>query len=170
MSEPTDPSHPFDAHPFDAMQLCALDGTPLDPASYRGKTLLVVNVASRCGFTPQYHGLVALHRELMEQGGAVIGVPCNQFGGQEPGTPAEIQTFCQSTYGVDFPLLEKQDVNGPGRSPLYRYLVDSEVGGGTDIQWNFEKFVLAPDGAVRARFAPTVAPEDGALRDACVAR
>ena len=125
-------------HPFHDFDLRTLAGERLDPGAYEGKTLLLVNVASACGLTPQYKGLVALHQELAAQGAAVIGIPCNQFGGQEPGTPAEIQSFCSSQYGVDFTLLEKQDVNGDKRSPLYRHL----VGDGADIEWNFEKFVV----------------------------
>lgn len=151
-------------HPFQDFALHTLSGEEVAPAAYEGKTLLVVNVASQCGLTPQYNGLVALHRELADQGGAVIGVPCNQFGAQEPGTPAEIQAFCSANYGVDFLLLAKQDVNGPNRSALYRHL----IGDGDDIQWNFEKFVVDGDGQVTARFAPSVTPEDIALREALV--
>ena len=143
------------SHPFDAMNLTALDGTPLDSSAWRGRPVLVVNVASRCGLTPQYDDLVALSGE-MGAGATVLGVPCNQFGAQEPGTADEIQSFCSMTYGVDFPLLAKQDVNGPDRSPLYQHL----VGDGADIEWNFGKFVVGPDGAVQARFAPTVSPRD----------
>lgn len=148
------------SHPFDALPLTTLDGTPLDPSAWRDRAVLVVNVASRCGLTPQYTDLVALAEA--EQGAVtVLGVPCNQFGGQEPGSADEIQQFCSLTYGVDFPLLEKQDVNGAGRSPLYRFLV--EQAGGGDIEWNFGKFVVAPDGRVVARFAPTVAPRDARI-------
>lgn len=153
-------------HPFAALALKTLEGTTLAPEAYEGRALLIVNVASRCGLTPQYSGLVALHKELAALGGAVVGVPCNQFGAQEPGNADQIRTFCSTTYGVDFPLLEKQEVNGPARSPLYQHLVGSGVGGGGDIQWNFEKFVVGKDGQVTARFAPTVAPEDAALRQA----
>ena len=109
-------------------------------------------------------------RTLQEQheaeGFSVLAFPCNQFGAQEPGTPEEIATFCSTTYGADFPLLEKQDVNGPGRSPLYQWLVSSAAGGGADIEWNFGKFLVGRDGTVIARFAPTVAPEDAGLRQA----
>lgn len=142
-------------HAFDALDLRDLDGNPLDASVYAGRPVLVVNVASRCGLTPQYTDLVALAAELGDAG-AVIGVPCNQFGAQEPGTADEIRSFCSLTYGVDFPLLEKQAVNGPDRSPLYQHL----VGDGPDIEWNFGKFVVGPDGAVKARFAPTVNPRD----------
>jgi glutathione peroxidase len=156
-------------HPFDRFSLVTLAGAPLPASVYQGKSLLVVNVASRCGLTPQYTGLVALHTEMAANGGAVVGVPCNQFGAQEPGTPEEIQTFCATTYGVDFPLLAKQDVNGATRSALYEYLVHSDAGGGGDIGWNFEKFLVDGDGVVRARFAPTVKPEDTELRAAIAA-
>lgn len=139
--------------------LVRLDGSPLPAAALAGHTLLIVNVASRCGLTPQYQALQALHAAHRDQGLIVIGVPCNQFAGQEPGDAQQIATFCSATYGVDFPLLEKQDVNGAGRSPLYRWLVDSEAGGGVDIEWNFGKFVVDPQGRVVARFAPTVAPD-----------
>ncbi|MCB9547928.1 MAG: glutathione peroxidase [Myxococcales bacterium] len=150
------------SHPFDAMGLTTLEGEPLAPDAYRGKALLVVNVASRCGLTPQYEELVALAQETAADGVAVLGVPCNQFGAQEPGSAEEIRTFCSTTYGVDFPLLSKQDVNGPDRSPLYQHL----VGGGPDIEWNFGKFVVGPTGQVRGRFAPTVAPHDPAIMQA----
>ena len=147
------------------LDLTALDGSPLS-IDLVGQVVLFVNVASRCGLTPQYTGLQALHEEASAQGLVVVGVPCNQFGAQEPGTPEEIATFCSTTYGADFPLLEKQDVNGPGRSPLYQRLVSSAAGGGADIEWNFGKFLVGRDGTVIARFAPTVAPEDAGLRQA----
>ncbi|GAA0432319.1 glutathione peroxidase [Acrocarpospora corrugata] len=124
-----------------------------------GKAALVVNVASRCGLTPQYGGLVQLQGAYGERGFTVVGVPCNQFMGQEPGSAAEIQEFCSTTYGVDFPLLAKTDVNGADRHPLYLEL----VGDGGDIQWNFEKFLVNADGEVVARFAPKVQPDDPEL-------
>lgn len=139
--------------------LVRLDGGPLPATALAGRTLLVVNVASRCGLTPQYQALQALYAAHKDQGLVVLGVPCNQFAGQEPGTAEQIATFCSATWGVDFPLLEKQEVNGPGRSALYRWLVDSPAGGGADIEWNFAKFVVDRDGRVVARFAPTVAPD-----------
>jgi glutathione peroxidase len=141
----------------------ALDGTPTtlpDDAA-----LLVVNVASRCGLTPQYSGLEALHERYADRGFSVVGVPCNQFMGQEPGTPDEIATFCSTTYGVTFPVLAKTDVNGPDRHPLYEALTvhaDAEGAAG-DVQWNFEKFLVAPDGDVVARFRPQVEPESHEL-------
>jgi glutathione peroxidase len=126
---------------------------------YRGQVVLVVNVASRCGMTPQYAGLQALNDRYAGRGLVVLGVPCNQFGGQEPGTAAEIEEFCRTGYDVTFPLTAKVDVNGPGRHPLYGEL----VGDGPDIRWNFEKFVVAPDGEVAARFDPKVQPQDERL-------
>ncbi len=134
----------------------------------KGKAALVVNVASKCGLTPQYTGLEALHEELASRGFTVVGVPCNQFKGQEPGTAQEIQEFCSATYGVTFPLLEKVDVNGPGRAPLFDALTaapDAEGAAG-DVQWNFEKWLLSPDGEVVGRFRPLVEPTDPALREA----
>jgi glutathione peroxidase len=130
-------------------------------SSYKGKTVLVVNVASKCGLTPQYVGLENLQKSYQDRGFTVLGVPCNQFAGQEPGTSEEIQTFCSTTYGVTFPLTEKVDVNGPRRHPLYQELtqIPDEQGSAGDVQWNFEKFLIAPDGKVVARFRPPVEPE-----------
>ncbi|MEV4465975.1 glutathione peroxidase [Micromonospora echinofusca] len=146
----------------------ALTGGPADLARYRGRALLVVNVASRCGLTPQYAGLQALHDEYADRGLVVLGVPCNQFAGQEPGSAAEISDFCQVNYGVSFPLTEKVDVNGPDRHPLYEALVGTADADGHsgDVRWNFEKFLVAPDGTVAARFAPTVEPGAAELRAA----
>ncbi|HVT70691.1 MAG TPA: glutathione peroxidase [Trebonia sp.] len=127
-----------------------------------GKTLLVVNVASKCGLTPQYTALEQLHERLAPRGFSVVGFPCNQFGGQEPGTAREIEQFCSTTYAVTFPMFEKIEVNGPGRHPIYDELTavpDSEGEAG-DIRWNFEKFVIGPDGAVVARFRPRTVPDD----------
>jgi glutathione peroxidase len=137
-----------------------LDGTAADLHDYDDKAVLVVNVASRCGLTPQYTGLEEIHGRFADRGFTVLGVPCNQFGAQEPGTPEEIATFCSTSYGVTFPLTEKVEVNGDGRHPLYQQLVgvpdaDGHTG---DIRWNFEKFVLAPGGEVVARFNPMVEP------------
>ncbi len=144
---------------LDAIPLTKLDGSHLPSDDLKGKVVLFVNVASKCGLTPQYGGLAELHDKYKDRGFVVVGAPCNQFLGQEPGSAEEIATFCSATYGVDFPLLEKQDVNGAGRSPLYQWLVSSAAGGGSDIGWNFEKFVVGRDGSVRARFAPTVKPD-----------
>ena len=142
-----------------------LRGQPVPLERYRGSVVLVVNVASRCGFTPQYAGLEALYRRHRDAGFVVLGFPCNQFGGQEPGTPEEIATFCSTTYGVTFPLTEKVEVNGEGRHPLYRRLVEvPDAEGHTgDIRWNFEKFLVAPGGRVVARFSPMVEPTDEAV-------
>jgi glutathione peroxidase len=150
------------------IQIDALGGGPANLDAYRGRALLVVNVASQCGLTPQYAGLQALHDAYTDRGLVVLGVPCNQFAGQEPGTPAEITQFGQVNYGVSFPLTEKIEVNGPGRHPLYAELVSTpDAEGHTgDVRWNFEKFLVAPDGTVAARFAPTVTPDDPALRAA----
>ncbi|MFD1537666.1 glutathione peroxidase [Nonomuraea guangzhouensis] len=129
------------------------------------KALLIVNVASKCGLTPQYTGLVELQRQYGERGFSVVGVPCNQFMGQEPGSAEEIQEFCATTYGVDFPLLEKAEVNGPSRHALYGELVETPDADGAsgDIQWNFEKFLVDRDGAVVARFRPGTTPDDPAV-------
>jgi glutathione peroxidase len=144
---------------FEGLTLTRLDGSAMDPSELDGHAVLVVNVASQCGLTPQYLGLEALAAARRDDGLVVLGVPCNQFGGQEPGTAEEIATFCAMNYGITFPMLTKQDVNGADRSPLYQRL----VGEGPDIQWNFEKFVLGRDGEVRERFSPTVVPDDPAL-------
>ena len=142
-------------------QLHALDGSPLDAAALDGQAVLVVNVASRCGLTPQYTGLESLQERYGDRGFTVLGVPCNQFGEQEPGTAEEIQTFCSTTYGVSFPLTEKIEVNGDGRHPLYQTLTETTDADGEagDVQWNFEKFLIAPDGHTAARFRPQVDPE-----------
>jgi glutathione peroxidase len=141
----------------DLAPLSLLDGGTLSADDVAGRVVLFVNVASRCGLTPQYTGLVALSQSQPDV--LVVGVPCNQFGGQEPGTAEEIQSFCSTTYGVDFPLLAKQDVNGADRSPLYGWL----VGDGPDIRWNFAKFVVGRDGAVAARLSPTDTPDSDAV-------
>jgi glutathione peroxidase len=145
------------------LPLVALDGSPIDSSALQGKVVLFVNVASKCGFTKQYTGLQALHEQYSDQGLVMVGVPCNQFGRQEPGAPAEIATFCQANYGVTFQLLEKQDVNGQDRSPLYQVLIGSEVGGGKSVKWNFAKFLVGKDGQVKARFPSTAKPMDEAL-------
>jgi len=142
--------------------LTTLDGTPLAPDLLENKVILFVNVASKCGLTPQYNGLVALDQTYGDRGLVIVGVPCNQFGAQEPGTPEEIKDFTKTKYDVDFTLLEKQDVNGPNRSALYQFL----VGQGPDIQWNFGKFLVGRDGQVVARFEPQTSPDDPALQQA----
>jgi glutathione peroxidase len=143
------------------VEIGALNGGPASLDQYRGKAVLIVNVASRCGLTPQYGALQALADQYGDRGLVVLGVPCNQFAGQEPGTAAEIADFCEVNYGVTFPLTEKVEVNGDDRHPLYAELVDTpDADGHTgDIRWNFEKFLVAPDGSVAARFNPRVAPD-----------
>jgi len=146
-------------------QLNTLTGVPLDEAELDGRAVLVVNVASRCGLTPQYTGLEQLQERYGERGFTVLGVPCNQFGGQEPGSSEDIQTFCSTTYCVSFPLTEKLDVNGPARHQLYRTLTATadDTGEAGDVQWNFEKFLVSPDGRPLARFRPMVEPESAEL-------
>jgi glutathione peroxidase len=143
----------------------SLSGRDWSLGAESGKALLVVNVASKCGLTPQYTGLEELQRAYGERGFTVVGVPCNQFMGQEPGTAEEIETFCSTTYGVTFPLTEKVDVNGEARHPLYTQLtaVADAEGHDGDIRWNFEKFLVAPSGEVVGRFSPMITPEDPAL-------
>ena len=137
--------------------LTALNGQPLPGMA--GKVVLVVNVASKCGLTPQYSALEQLQQQFGARGFTVLGTPCNQFGGQEPGTAEEIQTFCSVKYGVSFPLTAKLEVNGAGRHALYQWL----VGDGDDIGWNFEKFLIGRDGRVLSRFAPRTAPDDAVV-------
>ena len=143
------------------VQIADLQGKPLDLEQFRGNAALVVNVASRCGLTPQYAVLEQLQERYADRGFTVLGVPCNQFGGQEPGTADEIAEFCSATYGVTFPMTEKVEVNGADRHPLYRELVDVPDAEGYqgDIRWNFEKFLITPDGVVAARFDPRTAPD-----------
>lgn len=138
-----------------------IEGEPQSLAAYRGKTLLIVNVASRCGFTPQYAGLEALYRTYQDQGLVVLGFPCNQFGRQEPGTEADIQRFCTATYDVTFPMFAKIEVNGPNTHPLYRLLKSARPGvlGTRRIKWNFTKFLVNGRGEVVTRYAPSETPE-----------
>ncbi|MFF4248687.1 glutathione peroxidase [Streptomyces sp. NPDC001822] len=141
--------------------LRTLTGEPTTLGAHKGSAVLLVNVASKCGLTPQYAGLENLQKAYGDRGFTVLGVPCNQFAGQEPGTAEEIQTFCSTTYGVSFPLLEKVDVNGENRHPLYTELTklaDSEGAAG-DVQWNFEKFLISPAGEPVARIRPRTEPE-----------
>ncbi|MFI2617112.1 glutathione peroxidase [Streptomyces sp. NPDC018584] len=142
-------------------EIGALRGGPADLSQFEGKAVLVVNVASKCGLTPQYAGLERLHEQYAARGFSVLGVPCNQFMGQEPGTSEEIAEFCSATYGVTFPMTEKVDVNGEGRHPLYARLVETaDAEGHTgDIRWNFEKFLVNGSGEVVARFGPRVEPD-----------
>lgn len=146
--------------------LQTLSGAPATLSELVGdNVVLLVNVASKCGLTPQYTGLVELQKSYGPRGFSVVGVPSNQFMGQEPGTAEEIQEFCSTTYGVDFPLLEKTDVNGENQHPLYETLVQTADADGTagDVQWNFEKFLIDRDGKVAGRFRPTVTPDAAAL-------
>ncbi|MEL6469903.1 MAG: glutathione peroxidase [Cyanobacteria bacterium J06623_4] len=139
--------------------LTTLDGTALSPEAIADKVVLFVNVASQCGLTPQYTGLVELDKKYRDRGLVIIGVPCNQFGMQEPGSPEQIKEFTQSKYDVDFTLLQKQDVNGSNRSPLYSFL----IGDGPDIDWNFGKFLVGRDGETVTRFGPRTTPSDPEL-------
>ncbi len=139
-----------------------LSGNATTLAAYQGKALMVVNVASKCGLTPQYATLEEVQKKYEARGFTVVGFPCNQFGGQEPGTADEIETFCSVNYGVTFPMMDKIEVNGPGRHPIYAELTKLPVTGGGkagDISWNFEKFVISADGKTTTRFAPTTKPD-----------
>ena len=143
------------------IEVRTIDGGVQTLEPYRGQMLLIVNVASRCGYTPQYAGLEALYRKYRDRGFVVLGFPCNQFGAQEPGTEAEILAFCTSTYGVTFPLFSRIDVNGPRAHPLYRHLTAARRGllGTAGIKWNFTKFLVGPSGEVLRRYGPRVPPE-----------
>ncbi|MFJ6619837.1 glutathione peroxidase [Kitasatospora sp. NPDC091335] len=145
--------------------LRTLDGKPASLADHKGKALLIVNVASKCGLTPQYEGLERLQQRYAGRGFTVLGFPCNQFAGQEPGSAEEIRAFCSTTYGVTFPLFEKIDINGEDRHPLYARLTEvaDEEGQAGDVSWNFEKFLISPDGTVAARLRPRVDPESAEL-------
>ncbi|WP_095107855.1 glutathione peroxidase [Pseudomonas sp. Irchel 3E20] len=145
---------------FHDLNLTALDGKALPLTPLKGQVVLVVNVASKCGLTPQYAALENLYQQFKGQGFSVLGVPCNQFAGQEPGTGQEIQDFCSLNYGVSFPLAGKLDVNGPERHQLYRLLAGEGAEFPGDITWNFEKFLVGKDGRVLARFSPRTAPDD----------
>jgi glutathione peroxidase len=142
---------------FEARQI---DGQPVQLSAYEGRVLLIVNTASKCGFTPQFAGLETLHQKYAEQGLTVLGFPSNQFGSQDPGSNAEIGAFCVENYGVSFPMMEKIDVNGSGAAPLYQWLVKEKPGllGSTAIKWNFTKFLVGRDGQVRKRYAPLDTP------------
>jgi glutathione peroxidase len=145
--------------------LTLLDGSDTTLDAYAGQALLVVNVASQCGFTRQYAGLEALHERYRDRGLTVIGVPCNQFGAQEPGTAEQIAEFCQVNFGVTFPLLAKTDVNGPDRHPLFARLTEvaDATGNAGDVTWNFEKFLVSPQGEIVGRFRTKVEPDDPEL-------
>ncbi len=138
-----------------------IDGKEVDLSKYLGKVVMFVNVASKCGMTPQYEQLQSLHKQLADQGLAIVGVPCNQFGGQEPGTESEIATFCKQNYGVEFDMLAKVDVNGENQAPLFKYLTGAETKplGKGPVKWNFEKFVIDRDGKLIARFGSRTKPD-----------
>jgi glutathione peroxidase len=142
--------------------LNSIAGDPVSLADYKGKALLIVNVASACGLTPQYEGLEAMQKELGPQGFEVLGFPCNQFGAQEPGTESEIATFCETSFGVTFPMFSKLEVNGDGTAPLYMHLKSAtkDASGKDDIAWNFTKFLVDGSGAVVKRFEPMTTPEE----------
>jgi glutathione peroxidase len=149
-------------------KLTSIDMEPVPLSQYQGKVVMLVNVASRCGYTPQYAGLEALYRKYKDQGFVIVGVPANNFGQQEPGTNSEIKTFCKRKYDVTFPMMSKVSVAGNDIAPLYAYLTDKntnpETGG--EIKWNFTKFLIGKDGKILARFEPNVTPEDPALVNA----
>jgi glutathione peroxidase len=144
------------------LKMKSLDGKNVDLADYKGKVVLIVNVASKCGLTPQYEQLEAIYKKYSEEGLAILGFPCNQFGGQEPGTAEEIQEFCKANYGVTFDLFEKIDVNGDGAAELYKTLtaLETKPTGPGKISWNFEKFLVDRNGVVAARFSPKTKPDD----------
>lgn len=148
---------------FYDIAVTAIDGTPDLLGPLRGKVTLAVNVASRCGLTPQYEGLEELQRELAAENFTIVGFPCNQFAGQEPGNEAQIAEFCRSTYQVSFPLSAKLEVNGANRHALYRFLTSPEAGIPGDIAWNFEKFLIGRDGRVLKRYPPETRPRDNGL-------
>jgi len=157
MNHPKERPAMTSVYDFEARQI---DGTPVSLAAYRGKVLLIVNTASKCGFTPQFAGLEALHEQYAAQGLAVLGFPSNQFGGQDPGSNEEIGAFCTKNYGVSFQMMEKIEVNGSGAAPLYRWLTKEKPGllGSTAIKWNFTKFLLGRNGQVLKRYAPLDTP------------
>ncbi|NEA32792.1 glutathione peroxidase [Streptomyces sp. SID13031] len=152
--------------------LHTLSGADTSLAEYKGKAVLVVNVASKCGLTPQYEGLENLQKRYEDRGFTVLGAPCNQFGGQEPGSAEEIETFCSMTYGVTFPMLDKLEVNGDGKHALYSELTQTPDAEGTagDVQWNFEKFLITPEGTVAGRFRPQTLPESDEITKAIEAQ
>jgi len=150
---------------FHDFTVTTIDGASKALKDYAGQALLVVNIASQCGLTPQYSGLQALHDQYKDRGFAVLGFPCNQFGGQEPGTEGQIKTFCETKFGVTFPMFAKLEVNGAGRHPLYAFLTTqaTQPDGPGDIQWNFAKFLIGKDGTVVARFPPTDTPQSAEI-------
>lgn len=161
-SEPRITAEEFVMSGFHDFQVKTIQGQDQSLRDFKGTAVLVVNVASECGLTPQYAGLEALYREFKDKKFAVLGLPCNQFGAQEPGNEAQIREFCSANYGVSFPLTSKIEVNGVGAHPLYKWLKTET--GGTDIQWNFEKFLIGRDGRILKRYSPKTVPEDAQLR------
>lgn len=149
-------------HGFHEFRVKTIDGQVKSLKDFEGRAVLVVNVASECGLTPQYTGLEKLQREFKDRGFSVLGLPCNQFGQQEPGTDSEIKQFCSTKYEVSFPLTSKIEVNGEDAHPLYKWLKNES--GGADIQWNFEKFLIGKDGRIIKRYSPKTVPEDPVLR------
>ena len=147
------------------VQIGTLQGEPLDLAAFKGKPVLVVNVASKCGLTPQYEGMEALYRDYRDKGLVVLGVPCNQFAGQEPGTEGEIKDFCATTFGVDFPMTAKVDVKEAGRHPFYAWAED-KLGEPAVPVWNFHKILIGPDGEAVAAFGPRTPPQDPTIVEA----
>ncbi len=143
-------------------QATGISGAPVDLAQYKGKVLLIVNTASECGFTPQYKGLEAVYEQFKDKGAVVLGFPCNQFGGQEPGSDADVGAFCEKNFGVTFPLFSKVEVNGDGTHPLFAHLKKEAPGllGTQAIKWNFTKFLVKKDGKVYKRYAPTTTPAE----------
>ena len=139
--------------------LNSIDGAPAPLAAFKGKVVLLVNVASKCGYTPQYAGLEKLYEKYKDKGFVIVGVPANNFGSQEPGTNEEIKTFCSRTYNVTFPMMSKVSVKGADKTPLYQFLTDPAAKTGGDIKWNFTKFLIGKDGAIISRFEPAVTPE-----------
>ena len=154
------------ASTMDSIPFKTIDGTDTSLKTYAGKVVLVVNVASRCGNTPQYEGLEGLYKKFRSDGFVIVGFPCNDFGGQEPGTNAEIKEFCTAKYNVTFPMMDKIHVKGPEQSPLYAALTGPSAKFPGDVKWNFGKFLISRDGAVIARLEPGVKPEDPKLLNA----
>src|SRR6185503_245705 len=151
----------FAASSVHEFTLASIDGAPAPLSAYKGKVVLLVNVASKCGYTPQYAGLEKLYEKYKDKGFVIVGIPANNFGAQEPGTNEEIKTFCSTKYNVKFPMMSKVSVKGDDKTPLYQYLTDKSVNPktGGDIQWNFTKFLVGPDGQIVARFEPKVTPD-----------
>jgi glutathione peroxidase len=148
--------------------LNSIDGQPAPLAAYKGKVVMLVNVASRCGFTPQYSALESIYEKYKDRGFVIVGIPANNFGAQEPGTNQEIKTFCSSKYNVKFPMMSKVSVKGDDKTPLYQYLTDKSASPktGGEIQWNFTKFLVGPDGQIVARFEPAVTPDSAEVTGA----